>query len=359
MRATIQYRTFEELLDSVKLDFKGLDLEGFIEEQDLIKVAINANRRLGLKFNPVKEVCLEVCDGKVRLPADFKVLNFALVAVDHKKDVLPRSDDKTYTERLLEDILSAQLISAQRKINQFATIVDIPNGNTTINHGLNTRDLIVQVITPNGMILGFEYVTPSMNEITIKSELVDTITNAKVVIVGSPRAYENAELTRLLDLQNNPIIKYIRANDVYTFKNIEKIKILRKAGVRNDSFNLKINTCNHTGYIHDNFFITSFDKGYLYLNYTSLMENEDGELLVLDHEAVNDFYEYSLKERILENLIINGEEKYGQRYQLIAEKLRQSRIRAITFVRTFDFAEMEEVWWMNRRVMYSKYYSIF
>jgi hypothetical protein len=37
------------------------------------------------------------------------------------------------------------------------------------------------------------------------------------------------------------------------------------------------------------------------------MENEEGDLLVLDHPYCNEYYEYALKQRILENMLFDGE----------------------------------------------------
>ena len=38
-----------------------------------------------------------------------------------------------------------------------------------------------------------------------------------------------------------------------------------------------------------------------------MMVNEDGELMVVDHDMINEYYEYALKQRILENLVMNDE----------------------------------------------------
>ncbi len=79
MLTEIQYRTFDDLLDSVKIDLRSLDLEGLIDPQQLIKVALKVNYELGLKVNPSRSKALEVHKGKAKLPEDFYVLNFALL----------------------------------------------------------------------------------------------------------------------------------------------------------------------------------------------------------------------------------------------------------------------------------------
>ena len=74
-----QYRTFDDLLDSVKIDLYTWDLEGLINPQQLIKVALRVNYDLGLRINQSRSKAIEIHNGKGKLPDDFYVLNFALV----------------------------------------------------------------------------------------------------------------------------------------------------------------------------------------------------------------------------------------------------------------------------------------
>jgi hypothetical protein len=88
------------------------------------------------------------------------------------------------------------------------------------------------------------------------------------------------------------------------------------------------------------------------------MEDEQGNLLVPDHDLLNEYYEYALKQRILENLFLNGED-VSQRMQLIEAKLKAARNAALSLVNTPNFKEMEKLWWTNRRAQYFKYYDMF
>ena len=55
------------------------------------------------------------------------------------------------------------------------------------------------------------------------------------------------------------------------------------------------------------FYLTTFKTGKVYLSYQGAMENDQGDLLVLDHPYCNEYYEYAIKQRILENMVWNGE----------------------------------------------------
>jgi hypothetical protein len=55
---------------------------------------------------------------------------------------------------------------------------------------------------------------------------------------------------------------------------------------------------------------------------------------------------------------MNGED-VSARMQLIAGQLRDAKNEAMSMVNTPNFREMEQLWWTNRRAMYSKYYDMF
>lgn len=119
------------------------------------------------------------------------------------------------------------------------------------------------------------------------------------------------------------------------------------------------NDYSYTAEIRNGFiYVSGLTTGNLYITYLGALEDEEGNLLVLDHDAVNDYYEYAIKSRILENLYMNGEDVV-QKMQLIEMKLRQARNYALGVVNTPDFKEMENIWWGNRLAHYRKYYYPF
>ncbi|NBX72717.1 MAG: hypothetical protein EBQ89_00260 [Alphaproteobacteria bacterium] len=124
-----------------------------------------------------------------------------------------------------------------------------------------------------------------------------------------------------------------------------------------DCPNLYYNTRNE-GWIKYGFLNTTFECGKVYLNYQGDLVDDDGNLLVPDHELLNDYYEYALKYRILENLFMNGED-VSARMQLIAGQLRDAKNEAMSMVNTPNFKEFEQLWWANRKAMYGKYYDMF
>ena len=64
---TLKYRTFDQLLSDVQVDFQNYSLQNMIEPQTLIKVAKRVNYDLGLRIMMTKEALLEVEKGRVKI----------------------------------------------------------------------------------------------------------------------------------------------------------------------------------------------------------------------------------------------------------------------------------------------------
>lgn len=144
----------------------------------------------------------------------------------------------------------------------------------------------------------------------------------------------------------------IRTYEVFYPLNIKQGKL-----VSVDCPNTKTIAMNQA-YLKDGFMYTDLEKATVHINYMGSLEDEEGNLLVLDHPYVNEYYEYALKQRILENLYMNGED-VSQRIQLIEQKYRAARNNALSIVNMPDYAEMEKLWETNRKAMYGKYYNMF
>lgn len=111
-------------------------------------------------------------------------------------------------------------------------------------------------------------------------------------------------------------------------------------------------------FIKNGFIYTNIEEGQLFISYQGALEDHDGNLLVLDHPMINEYYEYAVKQRLLENLFIHGED-VSQKMQLIEQRLRSARNNALMIVNTPDFDEMKKLWETNRKAQYHKYYHMF
>jgi len=245
MNTELKYRTFDELLNEVSVDFKIYSNEGMIEPGELIKVAQRVTYDLGLRIHKTKEVILDVEKRRAKLPDDFYVVNHAMLIGRYK-------------------ISTPAIQGDQRESVCVASVCRKCHGKINL---------------------------------------------------GGGKYLQNDELHKDRPSPNNGEIK--------------------------------------NGYIY-----TNLEEGQIYLSYEGALEDDEGNLLVLDNPVINEYYEYALKQRILENLYMAGEE-VSQKMQLIESRLRAARNYALTIVNTPNFAEMKALWEMNRKAQYNKYYDMF
>jgi hypothetical protein len=321
---TLRYRSFDQLLEDVTIDLNTFALENMIEPQQLIKLARKLNYELGLRINQQKEVVLDVCHGRVKLPDDFYVWNYAMVCNEYTENVGYDMGGTNIQEVPYKEFPSTVNQCAPETVN-CRTCNSNPCNHTAacdLNHPI--VDPIPTAYDPNNPY-GNTCIAPRvfMNCKGDKYELIQVI---------------NPSLTR-------------------TYRALTPLRMVRSQEIHCDCPNLYFNTLDQ-GYLKNGYLFTTFDTGKVYVNYMGEMEDENGNLLVPDHALLNDYYEYALKKRIIENLALNGED-VAQRLQILVPAFKEARNNALSLVNTPNFKEMEELWWQNRRAQYAKYYDMF
>ena len=387
MLTEFQYRTFDELMDSVKIDLTSLDLENIIEPQQLIKVAQRVSYDLGLKINPSRSKTIEVINGRAKLPSDFSVLNFALLC-DNKQVLYnpfpSKYSYKTYCQgvqdgqELVQDIMNAAMN------NLYTTTINLQPGNNTITHNLGTTDFIVQARdSSTNQLLDFDVNVLNTNSINIISQATDVLNNIKVTLLTGG----TAEHLRALWYELNPCVDGVVVNScsntvtctevtnnacndavvackkkgedcTYHYSSLIPLTINKTKTLSTDSFNL-MTKCSYAVMLKNGFLEANFTEGTVYINYQSLMEDDEGTLLVLSHPFIDEYYEYAIKQRIFENMIMSGDMSYNNQFTLVNSQYRVARNNALGFINTPDFSELKKVWEMNRKAQYHKYYDMF
>lgn len=291
MNTEIKYRTLDQLLSEVSIDFAMYNNENFIEPSQMIKVAQRVTYDLGLRIHGTKEKVLDVCNNKVKLPDDFYVLNYAHIL--YNCTVTFRTPSGRQTENVILD----------RKPGDC--------GGTCCAKCSKCDD-----------------------DCTCETTYVQECQSGEKIFVQvvEKRKYET-----------------------YTYKHHGPLRIATDTG-RVDALNDISGGA--TGYIKNGFIYTNFPDGKIFISYQGALEDDEGNLLVVDHPMINEYYEYAIKVRLLENLYISGED-VAQKIQLMEPRLRAARNNALSIVNTPDFAEMKKLWEMNRKAQYHKYYDMF
>lgn len=323
---TLKYRPFESLLEDVKQDFKNFALEGRIDPAQLYKIAMKINYDLGMRINKTNEVVLPLKNGRVRLPENFYVMNFALVCGEYTvQTILPQGTN-------IQEVPYPRYQETPLNVDTCAPI--------TVNCS-HCNSLPCCCTTT---------ACPTPNSIDPCPTPVYDLNNPYGDPCIKPRVY--------LDCKGNAMeLIQVLSTETRTFKLLYPVRWINSQFVDCDCPNLNMQSGN-TAYIKDGFIYSSIDEGNFYINYQGALEDEDGTLLVVDHPMLNEYYEYALKERILENLAMEGENVITQ-MQIIGPKLRAARNYALTIVNTPNFSEMYKLWAANRKAMYSKYYDMF
>jgi len=319
---TLKYRTFDQLLEDVTVDFSSLALENMIEPQQLIKLAKKLNYDLGLRINQQKEIILDVTHGKVKLPDDFYTFNFAYICGNFKTSV---------------------------GYDGFA-------GGTNMQEVRITDGRIPETYSD------FPAAVPDQCNTSKPTCCCDDKGNVGTCLVHNPQQPYGNELTKPRVFMNckgesYELIQVINSSETRTYTELHPLRMKASQNIECHCPNLYYNTVDE-GWIKHGFLFTNFQTGKVYLNYQGQMEDDEGNLLVPDHDLLNEYYEYALKSRILENLYLNGEDVM-QRMNLVEQRLKGARNNAKSLVNTPNFAELKQIWLANRKAMYGKYYNMF
>jgi hypothetical protein len=152
------------------------------------------------------------------------------------------------------------------------------------------------------------------------------------------------------------VVEYIN-RETRVYDETEKLYIKPGSAVNSCCPNTMFN-CTSYGEIRNGFIYLNIDSGKIYISYEGAMEDDEGNLLVLHHPMINEYYEFALKERILQNLYMNGE-PVEQKLTFIKQELRVARNYALTIVNTPDFKELKDMYNLNRLAYYNKYVRMF
>jgi hypothetical protein len=302
-------------LAEAAIDFPKYDHADLISPAQLIKVAKRVNYKLGLRIFQTKEVVLEVEKGRAKLPDNFYVLNFALMCGEYEsKQYLPQGTH--IEERKIEPVPYRQ---PGPEVIDTCTPEPDPEIECPPCNKCGTP-CVDDCVDCSGT-------TPRLCEINCKGEKYELVQHLSY----TTRVYKFLRPVRILD---------------------------NSMDIDCDCPNLYWESP-MTAWIKDGYIYTNFQEGKLYLNYQGMMEDDEGNLLVVDHDLINEYYEYAVKKRMLENLILNDQPVTQIKIQIIEKGFQEAKRDAISLVRMPNYGEMRKLQEKNRKAQYHKYYNMF
>jgi len=319
---SLKYKRFDQLLSEVLIDFKSFTLDSLIEPQELIKVARRVTYDLGLRIYQPKETVLEVCHGKVKLPYDFYIFNIGLLCGEFTVDTaLPQG---THIEE--RPYVSYREIPATVNICAPAVMCDTCN----------------LIPADGGCGCNKTCTPPPVSDYNPAMPYGDYCIKPRVFMNCKGDAYELVQIVKTETMRYKQLYPLtLVGNDPSIVANCPN---KRYQGT-------------HQIWIKDGWLYANFQSGRVYISYEGMLEDAEGNLLVADHEYLNEYYEYALKERLLENLLMNGED-VERRLDRISVKLKTAKTIAKNFVNTPNFSEIQDVWSANRQFQMNKYYNL-
>lgn len=320
----LRYRTFDELLSDIMVDFSSYAVENMIEPQQLIKIAKRVNKDLGLKIYKTKEGIFELNHNKIKLPDDFYVFNHGFLCGEH-------------TERVImpQGITTEEVPYPRYREN--ASVID------TCADELCPVDIPIPACGGCGtcnQCLTDEIVVPGYNPLKPYGD-----------ICVKPRVF--------MDCKGGSweLIQIVHTQERH-YKHFFPVKLVGSEGHFEHDCPNRHFICRDEVWIKNGFLHSNMRNGKIYISYEGNMEDEEGNLLVLDHDIINTYYEWALKTKIFENLWVLGEDL--ERKLLYAkEELRKARVEAWSIVRTPDFDEMFDNFKANRRRYNERYVNMF
>jgi hypothetical protein len=382
----LKYRKFDELMDEIYIDLPSFAREGMIEPGQLIKVAQRVNYEIGLKIHTTKETILEIEHGRAKLPDDFYILNLALLChgytvvedglfngiqsenrvIVNNPNTIPQLTScpcwtvvaqavqatVTYCDGTVDSVFFPANTDGSPKTTKLCATSIVKTGGGSFSATTNSN-------------CWNDPATGTLSCIKPETCGCTTVEPACGAINTDPWN-QNRVFTQCDNTQVVNVIEY-HSNEVRRYQNFERIQMVPSKEATAYCVNTQFRDTYHQGHIKNgHIYVPTLrwnGEGYphqdttakIYICYLGQMEDEDGNLMVLDHPKINEFYEWAIKARIFENMYLNGEPDIERRLQLVEAKLKTARAEALSIATMPDFYELKKTIEQNRKAMYHKY----
>jgi len=374
-----KWRTLDDILNSISSDMRNYYSEGTIETAELIKIIHKCNYELGLQIHKTKETILEVEHFRTKLPADFHFLNFANVCYE-TYSVTPSFGNGLVSQEIVTPIppLPGPVLStcpcwtvvslgAQTNVTHCDGTIESIDFPANTDGSAKTTTICATLISPKS---GLSFTTDHMcwqdldGTFDCSGPATTPCNTCAAPVINSCLAVDADpwKQNKVYAICNDTVqIEIVQENrfEVRRYRHIEPLYIQpsRDASAFSsyDAFKLHGNTA----MLRDGFLQTGKECATVYINYQGIMEDDDGNLLVLDHPMINLWYESEIEHRILRNLYINGEPDIERRLAFLDKERKEHKFEAMRIAFTPDYRIFKQTMEIAREQEYTKHFKPF
>ena len=294
------YITLSSLMSSVREDLKLYDEANLINENNVIKIIAECNSKLGERIYKSKAAYIDVKDGYADIPIDlYKIENIFAVA-DCKAPIssggINAHNQVLYTDRNSPAYVTADKIIPIAKITTSKPIgCDDCNNCGTCS---NCTDYCVSALEKEDIYDTYKRLIPLSLSEKVMSSCTDYFPG------------HNWRGQYSVDLQEGR-------------------------------------------------FKLGFNTGKIFLSWLGNLISDDGEIMIPFHPRLNNYYEYSVKEKILMDIFINSEADVEKKLQFVSKLKSEAYYDAFNYLQTAKAGQWSKMQKQRKIEYFNKWYSAF
>lgn len=154
------------------------------------------------------------------------------------------------------------------------------------------------------------------------------------------------------------IIKRDQGVEVFRYSHWTELSLSKSSSAFADKYCFNKPRCKYTIDIDEEEIATPFREGELYMMYTSTMEDEDGNILVPFHPLITSWYEWSIKEKILQDLIFNSDADAAGLLKLAQQEKAKYWLDAWNFQMEPEYRQAQKWQAQKEANFYTKYHKM-
>ncbi len=153
------------------------------------------------------------------------------------------------------------------------------------------------------------------------------------------------------------IIKRCGTDLITTYTTWTELSLSKRSNTRVHALCMNRDRCKYTIDIDEETIDLPFREGELYMMYFTAMQDENGEVIVPFHPLVTNWYEWCLKEKILQDMLFNSDGDVVNKLQYASRERAKYWLDAMNFVTEPEYKQLQEIQRKKEQRFYNTYYK--